>query len=255
MKVTIIQTDLFWEDKTANLEHFAALLSALTEATDLIVLPEMFSTGFSMQPERLAEPMDGPTVQWMRAKAADTNAAMVGSLMVKDGYCYYNRLVWMFPDGTFQHYDKRHLFSYGTENEHYTAGTKQLLVNWKGWKICPLICYDLRFPVWSRNTIGYDLLLYVANWPERRKHAWNTLLAARAIENQSYTVGVNRIGADGNGVPHPGDSQVVDFMGQPLFVQKDTEAVVTVELDKAQQDAFRAQFGFLQDQDKFLLEG
>ncbi len=200
MKVTIIQTHLAWEDKTANLEHFSAHLSALAEATDLIVLPEMFSTGFSMQPERLAEPMDGPTVQWMRAKAADTNAAMVGSLMVREGDCYYNRLVWMFPDGTLQHYDKRHLFSYGTENEHYTAGTNQLLVNWKGWKICPLICYDLRFPVWSRNTMGYDLLLYVANWPERRSLAWNALLAARAIENQSYTVGVNRIGADGNGM-------------------------------------------------------
>ncbi len=251
LRVSTVQCALSWEDKSANLRHIGQLLSGLEGHTDLVVLPEMFSTGFSMQAARLAEPMEGPTVQWMAAQAARLNAVVTGSFIAEAGGRYFNRLVWMHPGGKYETYDKRHCFSPAGEQEHYTPGSQRLLAEVKGWKVLPLICYDLRFPVWSRNVEGYHLLLYVANWPERRRHAWNSLLAARAIENQCYTIGVNRIGPDGNGIAHSGDSAVLDFMGHNLYHAAAREEVFTVELSLNKLQAFRTQWPFLADRDAF----
>jgi omega-amidase len=200
LKITLIQSNLFWENKVKNLEQFSHKIDAISEATDLIVLPEMFTTGFSMSPEKLAENVNGETVKWMKATAHKKNCVVTGSFICEEGGNYFNRLLWVNADGTYSKYDKRHLFSMGDENNHYATGEEKLIVKLKGWKICPLICYDLRFPVWARNTkeASYDVLIYVANWPERRSYPWKTLLLARAIENQSYVIGSNRVGVDGN---------------------------------------------------------
>src|SRR5690606_24430266 len=199
LRITIIQTSLHWQDASANRTMFSEKLAAAAPATDLIVLPEMFTTGSSMDAAGLAEDAEGPTLQWMKEEAVRYSAVLTGSVMVKEGDNYYNRLYWVRPDGTYEHYDKRHLFRMAKEHHSYTPGKEKLLVELKGWNICPLVCYDLRFPVWSRNTGSqYDLLLYVANWPKPRANAWSTLLQARAIENLSYVVGVNRVGTDGN---------------------------------------------------------
>lgn len=253
LRVTLLQANLVWENKSANLDYFAQKLRLLTEPTDLIVLPEMFTTGFTMQPHIFAEPLDGPTLNWMAARAAETGAAITGTFVVVENGLFYNRLVWMLPRGDFHCYDKRHLFSLAGEHLHYSPGTKQLLVSWKGWTIMPLICYDLRFPVWSRNNSSYDLLLYLANWPERRSMAWNALLQARAIENQVYTIGVNRVGVDGNGVNHIGDTSLYDFQGACFYRASYVESMVTLLLDPEKQQDFRKNLPFLADQDTFTI--
>lgn len=263
LRISLVQTDIIWEDKAANLEKYSRLITGAPGHLEVVVLPEMFSTGFSMSPERLAEPMDGPTVEWMRRTAKERRIILTGSLMIEDAGDYYNRLVWMQPDGQCGYYDKRHLFGYADEDAHYRAGDRRLIVQVKGWKICPLICYDLRFPVWSRNlqtaqdtgpqqAPAYDVLLYVANWPERRSLAWKTLLQARAIENQSYCVGVNRVGTDGKRHSYSGDSSVFDPMGALLW-QSQKEEVQTIELSRKQLDETRETLPFLKDGDKFVV--
>jgi omega-amidase len=255
MRITTVQTQLVWEDKNANYQHIENLLSGIKRGdTDVIVLPEMFSTGFSMQPERLAEPLEGSALYFLKRKAWELDAVITGSFICEDKGNYYNRLVWMQPDGNFQTYDKRHRFTLAGEDKHYTEGGQKLIVEWRGWRFCPLICYDLRFPVWSRNvTPYYDVLIYVANWPQIRRYPWQSLLVARAIENQSYVIGVNRVGADGNGFDHSGDSSVIDYAGEILFRRSFTEGVETTILSRENLDKFRQKFGFLRDGDYFQI--
>jgi|SRR3954463_9363364 len=257
LKITLIQSNLFWENKQKNLEQFSKKIEDVKEATDLIILPEMFSTGFSMNPEKLAEDMNGETVKWLKEKANKKNCVIAGSFICEEGGHYYNRLVWMNPNGTFAKYDKRHLFSMGDENNHYAAGEEKIIVELKGWKICPLICYDLRFPVWARNTkeASYDVLIYVANWPERRSYPWKTLLLARAIENQSYVIGSNRVGADGNGITHSGDSAVIDAKGEIISkIKPHEETTETVALSYSDLVEFRKQFPAILDADQFAVK-
>ncbi|MEL7021892.1 MAG: amidohydrolase [Bacteroidota bacterium] len=251
LRVALIQTELEWEDTAANRQHFDQLIDAIAQPTDLIILPEMFTTGFTMQPDAVAESMQGDTIEWMRATAAKTNAVITGSIVVVERELFYNRLVWMRPDGSYATYDKRHLFALAGEHQHYKQGTTRLVTELKGWKICPLICYDLRFPVWSRNTVAYDLLLYVANWPDRRRDAWKSLLVARAIENQCYTIGVNRVGQDANGHLYAGDSTVVDYAGCLLASQSYTAGILQLKLNAQQQHDFRTKLDFLADRDAF----
>jgi omega-amidase len=259
LRVTLVQADLVWHDPQANLRNFDRLLAPLAGQTDLVVLPEMFTTGFTMAPESVAEPADGPSVDWMRESARRLNAVVTGSIATRDGNQHFNRLTWMRPDGSHASYDKRHLFRMAHEDEHYAAGTRNLAVEIDGWKIQPLVCYDLRFPVWSRNRIGtdaaYDVLLYVANWPERRRYAWQTLLRARAIENLCYCIGVNRSGRDANDIQYKGDSAAIDFLGQSLTAATEHEFVATVALDRAALDAFRRKFPAHLDADRFELLG
>ncbi|WP_077922349.1 amidohydrolase [Spirosoma sp. 209] len=262
MHLTLLQPDLYWQDPVANRAMLEERIMTLPEPTDLIVLPEMFTTGFTMDAAAVAEPMNLTTFRWLKQMAAQTGAVVTGSYVVREGSAFYNRLVWMQPDGQFDTYDKRHLFRMAGEDGIYTAGNRRLVKTWKGWRICPLICYDLRFPVWSRNTpapsptgnpaaFDYDLLLYVANWPAARRHAWNTLLQARAIENLSYVVGVNRVGTDGNGHPYTGDSAIIDPRGDVLFRQSDTEGLhqQTISLDELRE--FRERFPAHLDADFF----
>ena len=254
LKITLIQSNLFWENKSKNLEQFSKKIDDIKEATDLIVLPEMFSTGFSMKPEKLAETMDGETVKWIKEQAKKKNCVVTGSFICEENGRYYNRLLWMHPDGTFAKYDKRHLFSMGDEHNHYAAGEEKIIVELKGWKICPLICYDLRFPVWARNTkeTSYDVLMYVANWPERRSYPWKTLLLARAIENQCYVIGSNRVGADGNDITHSGDSAVIDAKGEIISkIKPNEEATETITLNYSDLMEFRKQFPAILDADQF----
>jgi omega-amidase len=251
LRITLVQATLTWENPSENRQRFQELLLPLSGKTDLIILPEMFTTGFSMNPAPLAEPMDGPTVQWLTTMAHKTGAVLTGSFIAKANNSFFNRLVWARPDGTYTTYDKRHLFSFANEHQHYSSGHQHLLEEWKGWKILPLICYDLRFPVWSRNTQGYDLLIYVANWPQKRSYAWTSLLTARAIENQAYTVGVNRVGIDGNGIAYSGDSRLIDYSGAPILTAAHQEQVLTATLSRDQLVTFRDRFRFLQDQDDF----
>jgi omega-amidase len=256
LRVTMIQTALHWEDVNANLQMFSEKIAALKEPSDIILLPEMFSTGFSMNAEKVAETMDGEAVQWMRQKARDFNCVITGSLMIKEGNKYYNRLVWMKPDGSYDIYNKRHLFALAHEEKSYTGGNKKLIVEYKGWKIHPLICFDLRYPVWSRRTKkdDYDLLIYVANWPERRVFAWNQLLIARAIENQCYVVGVNRVGNDGNNIYHSGDSAIINYKGEMMnnACPNDT-CTETIALSKKDLEDFRKQLPFIEGTDEFTI--
>ncbi len=228
-------------------------IAALPESADVIVLPEMFSTGFSMNAPVLAEAMNVTTTRWLKMMAAQNQALVLGSFQVKEGGSYYNRLLCVRPEGTYEIYDKRHLFRYGAEHETFTAGNARLVVTWKGWRICPLICYDLRFPVWSRQDSEnpYDLLLYVANWPAARAYAWNTLLRARAIENLSYVVGVNRVGSDGNGIDHLGGSLAADFLGEIITDLGEAESVKVVQLAKVPLEKYRESFPALLDTDGF----
>lgn len=257
MHITLLQTSLYWHDPVANRAMLEERVFNLEQPTDLIVLPEMFTTGFTMDARRVAEPMQLTTFRWMKQMAAQTGAVVTGSYVVQEGGNYFNRLVWMQPDGQFDTYDKRHLFRMAGEDGFYTAGSNRIIKEWKGWRICPLICYDLRFPVWSRNTNGqstdfaYDLLLYVANWPAARRHAWSTLLQGRAIENVSYVAGVNRVGTDGNGHPYSGDSALIDFKGDVLFRQADTEVVHQQTLSLNELQAFRQKFPANLDADRF----
>ncbi len=234
-------------------------INAIPERTELVVLPEMFTTGFSMNVEMLAENMDGETIRWMKRIAAEQKIILTGSIIVKEEGKFYNRLVWMLPNGEYGAYDKKHLFGYGKETEFYSAGNKRLIAQVKGWKINLQICYDLRFPVWARNKNAdgpeYDLVIYVANWPKRRSHAWKTLLTARAIENQSYVIGVNRVGKDANDLEYSGDSMIIDPLGEILYQKPDAEDVFTITLDKEQLTDIRTRFPFLKDADDFSLRG
>lgn len=269
LTVTIIQTHLHWEDKTANLQMLEEKIRNISEKTELVVLPEMFSTGFSMRPELWAETMEGETVQWMKKLAAEKKIILTGSVIIKEKKNYYNRLIWMLPNGQYGIYDKRHRFAFAGEDKHYKAGAKRLIAAVKGWKINLQVCYDLRFPVWARQAPSqpppageekgsgtgpeYDILIYVANWPERRNHAWKTLLQARAIENQCYVIGVNRVGNDGNGIYHSGDSMIIDPMGELLYTKKDDEDIFTIALDKKHLISVREKLPFLKDADRFLI--
>lgn len=254
LHITIIQPHMAWEDKNANLVHYEELFYKIDNPKHVVVLPEMFSTGFSMAPEKLAEPMDGDTVQWMTDMAAKHRCILAGSLIIAEEGRYYNRLLWVQPDGRVWHYDKRHLFAYATEDEHYTAGSKRTIVQVNGWRINLQVCYDLRFPVWARNQGDeYDVLLYVANWPDRRVQAWDTLLRARAIENQCYTVGVNRVGTDGKDIYYSGHSAVYGPLGEQLWQQADEEAVHTLTLDPQALLQTREKLPFLKDADKFAI--
>lgn len=256
LSVALIQSNPYWEDVTANLAMLEEKLAALAGSADVIVLPEMFSTGFSMDAVRLAETEGLITTRWMKLMAYQYQALVLGSFPVKEGRQYFNRLLAVKPDGSIERYDKRHLFRMGGESELYEKGSERLIVEWKGWKICPLICYDLRFPVWSRNNSDnlFDLLVYVASWPQSRAGVWEILLKARAIENQCYTVGVNRIGADGNGVMHSGDSVAIDYYGNILtnLQDQDTTGLITLSFDDLQ--SFRKKFPAYLDADPFDLK-
>ena len=253
LSVTLIQSNLHWESISENLKIFSEKLSAVGK-TDLIVLPETFSTGFSMNP-KFAETMDGTAVEWMKKMAEEKNCVICGSLMINEDENFYNRFIWMKPNGDFSTYDKRHLFCISDEPKFFTAGTERLIVELYGWKICPLICYDLRFPVWARNDKdeAYDILLYVANWPERRNVAWKTLLPARAIENQAYVIGANRVGVDEKNISHSGDSMVIDALGKILYHKEQEEDVFTIELNYDELQKVREQLPFLNDADDFVL--
>jgi|SRR6218665_438390 len=255
MKTALVQSPLVWENATANTEYFIQKINSIAEAVDLIVLPEMFGSGFTMRPEFFAETMDGAMIATMKSLAKAKNVAITGSLIIKENGNFYNRMIFVFPSGDIKTYDKRHLFSLAGEEKTYTRGEDRLIVKYKGWKICPLICYDLRFPVFSRNDADYDLLIYVANWPEVRINAWDILLKARAVENLSYVIGVNRIGVDGNDHKYNGHSQVVDFLGNYCLQPQQNEGVFIVELDKNQQQQIRKKLGFLNDRDDFTVSG
>lgn len=254
LNVSLIQAKLKWEDADANLKMFSEKIDEIEGETDLIILPEMFTTGFSMNAENLAEPTEGKTFDWMRKQAQTNNCALTGSVIIKDQGNFYNRMFFVYPDGQYKTYDKRHTFTLAKEDQTYTAGTTRLIVDYKGWKICPLVCYDLRFPVWARNTVDYDLLIYVANWPEKRVYAWDSLLKARAIENMSYCIGVNRTGEDGNGHAYNGHSAIYDMLGKPLSdPERSEEFVSTNSLDKTELNEVRNKFKFLLDRDHFSL--
>jgi len=256
LHISLIQTDLFWEDKFRNLEMLEKKIAAVEAATQIVVLPEMFTTGFSMQPKLFAETMEGPTVEWMVEQASLHKIILTGSIIIEEDNKFYNRLLWVLPTGQVAYYNKRHLFAFAGEDREYTAGNKRLIAQVNGWKICLQICYDLRFPVWARKQRPdeYDLLLYVANWPERRNHAWKTLLCARAIENQTYVVGVNRVGKDGHQINHSGDSMIIDPMGQVLYYKADDEDIVYMELEKNVVLEAREKFPFGKDADAFSIE-
>ena len=255
MRLTLLQTALHWQDPVANRAMLEETIFTLPEPTDLIVLPELFTTGFTMDARAVAEPMNLTTFRWMRQMAQQANAAITGSYVVKESGHFFNRLIWMEPDGQWAAYDKRHLFRMAGEEKVYTAGTSRLIRIWRGWRICPLVCYDLRFPVWSRNKqiapdqLDYDLLLYVANWPTPRQHAWDTLLQARAIENLSYVAGVNRVGEDGNGHMYLGGTALIDVKGEVISRHYDAEAVIQNMLSMRDLQAFRAKFPAYLDAD------
>jgi omega-amidase len=253
MKVALIQTSLFWEKPEENRAHFEGIIDSIVESVDLIVLPEMFTTGFTMNPTNIAESMDGNTVVWLKSIALRKSSAITGSVIIKENGSYFNRLFFVLPSGKVETYDKRHLFTLAGEKKEYKAGKSKLIINYGGFKICPLICYDLRFPVFSRNVEEYDLLLYVANWPESRINAWDILLRARAIENQCFTIGVNRSGEDHNQLLYNGHSQAIDFLGNYLLEPQSEERVFIVELDKNQMVSSRKNLDFLSDKDAFTL--
>ncbi|MBF7731153.1 amidohydrolase [Pseudomonas sp. N040] len=254
LELALIQTSLVWQDPAANCAQFELLLEQARGA-DLVVLPEMFSTGFSMQSAELAEPEDGPTSHWLSAQARRIGAVIAGSLIIQaaDG-SYRNRLLWARPDGSMAHYDKRHLFRMAGEHKHYAAGSEQVVLELNGWRVRPLVCYDLRFPVWSRAAVGTDLLLYTANWPAARRQHWNRLLPARAIENLCYVAAVNRIGEDGKGCAYSGDSQVLDFQGDSLLNAGAGSGVFRVTLKDSELAAYRERFPAHLDADPFVLQ-
>jgi omega-amidase len=257
LKVTTIQSELHWENVDENLNMFSKKIETISESTDVIVLPEMFNTGFSMLSEKLAEKMNGKTVDWMKRQAGKSDAVITGSLIIAENNNFYNRLIWAQPDGEIFTYDKRHLFRMANEHENFSAGAERLIVHYKGWRICPMVCYDLRFPVWSRNTSGselpvYDVLIYMANWPEARKTHWCKLLEARAIENQCYVVGVNRIGEDGNGFSYTGNTAVINFMGEVIRpTEEKSESTMTTDLSLTDLNAWREKFPLSKDGDMF----
>jgi omega-amidase len=252
LHIILVQPDIVWESPEENILRLEHLLDQVT-MTDLIILPEMWSTGFSMRPESVAESTQGPALQWMKALANLKNTVIAGSVSVTEGDKYFNRCYFAYPDGEVVFYDKKHLFSYGKEDQHYTPSADQITIDIKGWKIRPVICYDLRFPAWCRNTDDYDLLMVVANWPIPRIHHWDALLKARAIENQSYVAAVNRTGTDGNGLNYNGHSSIYDMNGTPLICMDEREGIASFTLDKQVLSTFRDQFRFLQDRDHFTI--
>jgi omega-amidase len=258
LTLTIIQTNLAWEDKKTNLARFSEKIQPLAGETQLVILPEMFNTGFSMNAEMLAEDMNGETVSWMKETAAKNKVIITGSLIIKEENKFYNRLIWMLPNGQLAFYDKRHRFAYAGEDISFSAGNKRLIASVNGWKVNLVVCYDLRFPVWLRqqfsdNEFEYDLLVCVANWPERRNHAWKTLLQARAIENQCYVAGVNRVGKDGNDISYSGESLLADPLGEILYQKNYNEDVYTVTLDKEHLNSVRQKMPFWRDADDFII--
>lgn len=258
--VSLVQGATRWHDAAANRAYYGERVRALKGVSDLVVLPETFLSGFTNETLGQAEPMDGEGVRWLQALAVDVGAVVTGSLVIREGEKCVNRLVWARPDGSHAYYDKRHLFRMAGEHERYAGGKDRLVVELKGWRICPQVCYDLRFPVWLRNRhdaetgrFDYDLILFVANWPAPRRHAWNTLLQARAIENLSYCIGVNRVGEDGNGIAYAGESAAIDYLGNPLALLGAQEQVVTVSLDAAALAAYRQRFPAWMDAEAFSL--
>jgi omega-amidase len=258
LTLTLIQTNLQWEDKKANLSLLEEKIRNIDQKTQVVILPEMFSTGFSMKPELLAETMDGEAVQWMKRIAEEKRIILTGSLIIEEEGQYYNRLIWMLPNGESGYYNKRHLFAFAGEDQHYTGGNQRFIASVNGWKINLIVCYDLRFPVWARQQytedgFEYDLMICVANWPERRSTAWKTLLQARAIENQCYVIGVNRVGNDGNSIYHSGDSMVVDALGEVHYHKAHDEDIHTITLEKEALQAIREKLPFWKDADRFDL--
>jgi len=254
LKIALIQTDIIWQNAAQNRLQFSKKINNINEAVDVIVLPEMFTTGFSMQPQGIAETMQGETVKWMQKLASEKKAAIVGSIIISENNNYYNRFLFVHPSGEINQYDKRHLFTLSGEQKIYTSGTEKLIVTYKNWKICPLVCYDLRFPVWARNTEGYDVLLYVANWPMPRIKAWDTLLKARAIENMCYSIGVNRVGVDANNLEYNGHSAIYDCLGEKQTnIKQNQEEIAIVSLNKKEMDEVRRKLNFLADKDSFTL--
>ena len=255
LNVVGIQADLVWENPIQNIAFIEEEINKLSKNTDLVILPEMFTTGFTMKPENITEKMDGISVTWMKRMAKKKDVAIVGSLVIKESNKYFNRLIFVHPSGKVETYNKRHSFTLAGEDKVYTSGNEKLIVEYKGWKICPLICYDLRFPVWARNTENYDVLLYVANWPKPRISAWNTLLKARAIENMSYCVGVNRVGIDANNYEYTGNSVILDCLGTELTDKCEfKEQLLIATLDKDSILDTRKKLGFLNDKDSFLIQ-
>ncbi len=253
MKIALLQTTLSWENPKENRIHLEEKIHSIPEAVNLIVFPEMFTSGFTMHPQNCAETMQGETILWLQSLAKEKDSAITGSLIIEETGNYYNRLVFVFPNGEIQHYDKRHLFTLAGEDKIYKAGTKKLIVEYKGFKICPLICYDLRFPVFARNVEDYDVLIYVANWPKPRVNAWDILLKARAVENMSYVIGVNRIGLDNNNHEYVGHSQAIDFLGNYVLEPQETEGIFIVTLDKDAMLETRKKLNFLNDKDEFKI--
>ena len=263
LRVSLVQGDTRWHDPAGNRAYYGALLAPLAGKTDLVILPETFTSGFSNEAIDKAEGMDGPTVAWIREQAVLLGAAVTGSVQLRVGQGVYNRLLWATPDGELRHYDKRHLFRYGNEHLRYAAGNERLSVEWKGWRINPQVCYDLRFPVFCRNRfdverpgdLDFDLQIFVANWPSARAYPWRTLLRARAIENLCFVAAVNRVGVDGNDLHYAGDSAVIDFLGQPQVEVREVEQVVTTTISAAALAAHRARFPAMLDADAFTLDG
>lgn len=251
LTVTLIQSNLDWQAAGSNRARFDGLIAGIGESTDLIVLPEMFTTGFTMDARRHAESMNGETVAWMRLVARDYGATICGSLIVEEDGCFFNRLIWMPPDGSVHWYDKRHLFRMAGEHDHFAPGHERAIFELNSWRICPLVCYDLRFPVFSRGVDAYELLIFIANWPKARRSAWRTLLPARAVENLCYAIGVNRVGIDGNDVAYAGDSMISDFLGNDVVDCGGNECVVTTRLDAAALQRYRKKFPAHLDADRF----
>ena len=251
MKIALLQTNLSWENPCKNRDLLQCKINAISQYVDLFVLPEMFTSGFTMHPKNIAETMEVETILWLKDLAKKRNCAITGSLVIEENGNYYNRLVFVFPNGEVQHYDKRHLFTLAGEDQVYTSGNDKLIVNYKGFKICPLVCYDLRFPVFARNVEDYDVLLYVANWPKPRVNAWDILLKARAVENMCYVVGVNRVGTDDNNHEYVGHSQVIDFLGNYLLNPQTADTVFMIEINKEKMLETRSKLAFLNDKDTF----
>jgi predicted amidohydrolase len=255
LKVAIVQSNLVWENPIQNRLHFIDKINSISETVDVIVLPEMFTSGFTMNAEVVAETMDGETINLLKQIAVKTQAAIIGSLIIKEDHKFYNRLVFVKPNETIETYNKRHGFSLAGEDKVFTSGTDKLIVNYKGWAFCPLICYDLRFPVWARNIEDYDVVLYVANWPKPRISAWDALLKARAIENMSYSIGVNRVGLDAKSYEYPGHSAIYDVLGEQITtIEPNKEQIEIVTLSKSHIEKHRRHLGFLSDKDVFSLE-
>lgn len=253
MKVAIIQSDIVWENPAANRQILQEKINSIREEVDLIVLPEMFSTGFTMNPSSVAEKMTGTTVNWLVDLAKSKQVAITGSVIIEEANKYYNRMLFVYPTGEIKHYDKRHLFSLAKEEAFFTAGTEKVIVTYKDWKICLQICYDLRFPVFARNVENYDLLIYIASWPKPRVNAWDILLKARAVENLCYTIGVNRVGVDGSQLEYVGHSQAIDYLGNSIIEPFENDTVSIFSLERAAMLETRSKLNFLNDKDEFVI--